>query len=304
MDPQQQRYLEAMGIQLWQRRDASPPAAAEASLAPTVAPEPQAVGTLDADETKSALPQTAPATAPRVVESRPQAVDDDIPAWLDEAPPLEAPLFDLEEGTFDVSNFLPEAAAPQPDAIASLDWTALQQRVRDCTACPELVANRSQTVFGVGNPQAEWMVIGEAPGADEDQQGEPFVGKAGQLLNAMLHALGLKRQQVYIANVLKCRPPNNRDPLPEEAAACAAYLQRQIALVQPKVILVVGRIAAQNLLKVATPIGKLRGTVHRYQGQIPLVVTYHPAYLLRSPSEKRKAWDDLCLARGVVEAGH
>lgn len=291
-----------MGIQLWERRDASPPAAGETSLGPTVVPEPQAVKTLDAEGTKLVLPQGTPATTQRIDEFSAQPVDDAIPAWLDEAPPLEAPLFDLEEGEFDVSDFLPEAAAPLLEAISSLDWVALQQRVRDCTACPELVANRSQTVFGVGNTQADWMVIGEAPGTDEDQQGEPFVGKAGQLLNAMLHALGLKRQQVYIANVLKCRPPNNRDPLPEEAAACAAYLQRQIALVQPKVILVVGRIAAQNLLKVATPIGKLRGTVHRYQGQIPLVVTYHPAYLLRSPSEKRKAWGDLCLARSVVEA--
>jgi uracil-DNA glycosylase family 4 len=302
MDSQQQRYLEAMGIQLWQRRDASPPAAGETASASAVVAEPQAVVPLPAEESRLAPPQATPATPASVADSQPQAVDDGIPAWLDEAPPLEAPLFDLKEGEFDVSDFLPEDVAPQPEAISSLDWSALQQRVDDCTACPELVANRSQTVFGVGNPQADWMVIGEAPGADEDQQGEPFVGKAGQLLNAMLHALGLKRQQVYIANVLKCRPPNNRDPLPEEAAACAAYLQRQIALVQPKVILVVGRIAAQNLLQVSTPIGKLRGTVHRYQGQIPLVVTYHPAYLLRSPSEKRKAWDDLCLAKSVVEA--
>jgi DNA polymerase len=147
------------------------------------------------------------------------------------------------------------------------------------------------------------MIIGEAPGADEDKQGEPFVGKAGQLLNAMLHALGLKRQQVYVANVLKCRPPNNRDPQPQEVAACEAFLKRQIALVQPKVILVVGRIAAQNLLKVETPIGKLRGTVHKLDGNIPVVVTYHPAYLLRSPSEKRKSWADLCLARNVIESG-
>jgi len=302
MDPQQRLYLDAMGIQLWERRDVTPGAemdgqqgmgqGVEVSLEP---------GTLDlAPETS---PQTAITPQPVAVSTPPDAADDPIPAWLDEAPPLEAPLFDIVEGDFDEADFVTESAMPAQPAVAELDWAALQQRVSDCAACPELVANRSQTVFGVGNPQAEWMVIGEAPGADEDQQGEPFVGKAGQLLNAMLNALGLQRQQVYIANVLKCRPPNNRDPKPEEAAACAAFLQRQIALVRPKVILVVGRIAAQNLLQVETPIGKLRGRVHRYGGRIPLVVTYHPAYLLRSPSEKGKAWDDLCLARGVVEAG-
>ena len=195
---------------------------------------------------------------------------------------------------------LPETAAP--DDVAVLDWPALQQRVAACTACDELVASRSQTVFGVGNPKAELLVIGEAPGADEDRQGEPFVGRAGQLLNAMLAAIGLQRGEVYIANVLKCRPPNNRDPKPDEAAACAAYLQRQIALIQPKVILVVGRIAAQNLLHIDTPIGKLRGSVHRLDNGVPVVVTYHPAYLLRSPQEKRKAWADLCLARSTLHS--
>jgi uracil-DNA glycosylase, family 4 len=188
------------------------------------------------------------------------------------------------------------------DDIASLDWTALQQRVQHCTLCSELAASRTQTVFGVGDRQAQWLVIGEAPGADEDAQGEPFVGRAGQLLNAMLQAIGLQREQVYIANVLKCRPPNNRDPKPDEAAHCEPYLQRQIALLQPQLILVVGRVAAQNLLKTDTPIGKLRGSVHRYN-DIPLVVTYHPAYLLRSPGEKRKAWDDLRLAVHTLQQG-
>lgn len=188
------------------------------------------------------------------------------------------------------------------DGIAALDWTALQQRVQHCTLCSELAASRTQTVFGVGDRQAQWLVIGEAPGADEDAQGEPFVGRAGQLLNAMLQAIGLQREQVYIANVLKCRPPNNRDPKPDEAAHCEPYLQRQIALLQPQLILVVGRVAAQNLLKTDTPIGKLRGSVHRYN-DIPLVVTYHPAYLLRSPGEKRKAWDDLRLAVHTLQQG-
>jgi uracil-DNA glycosylase family 4 len=140
-------------------------------------------------------------------------------------------------------------------------------------------------------------VIGEAPGKDEDQQGEPFVGRAGQLLNAMLQAIGLKREQVYIANILKCRPPNNRDPRPEEVVCCEPYLLRQIALIKPGIILAVGRISAQNLLQTDTPIGKLRGKVHRFRDTgIPLVATYHPAYLLRSPVEKRKAWQDLQLA--------
>lgn len=179
--------------------------------------------------------------------------------------------------------------------VSVLGWEDLRRWVAICERCPELVTNRTQTVFGVGNAHAHWLVIGEAPGADEDRQGEPFVGRAGQLLNAMLWAIGLKREQVYIANVLKCRPPNNRDPKPEEAANCEPYLKRQIALLKPRIILVVGRIAAQNLLKTDTPIGKLRGHVHRY-GDIPLIVTYHPAYLLRSPHEKRKAWHDLQLA--------
>ena len=174
------------------------------------------------------------------------------------------------------------------------DWDTLQAEVRDCSAC-ELHMTRRQTVFGVGNRQADWMVIGEAPGEQEDIKGEPFVGPAGLLLNEMLHAIGLKRQDVYIANVLKCRPPRNRDPDPEEAACCEAFLMRQLALVRPKIVLAVGRIAAQNLLKTTVAIGKLRGAVHDYHG-VPLVVTYHPAYLLRSPLEKRKAWDDLLLA--------
>jgi uracil-DNA glycosylase family 4 len=175
-----------------------------------------------------------------------------------------------------------------------LDWDDLEARVTGCTACP-LHQGRTQTVFGVGNREAEWMVIGEAPGEQEDLQGEPFVGRAGQLLNEMIRAVGLRREAVYIANVIKCRPPKNRDPAPDEAAACEEYLKGQVALIKPKIILAVGRIAAQNLLKTGTAIGKLRGQVH-YYGQIPLVVTYHPAYLLRSQTEKRRAWEDLKLA--------
>jgi DNA polymerase len=156
-------------------------------------------------------------------------------------------------------------------------------------------------VFGVGDRHAQWMVIGEAPGADEDRQGEPFVGRAGQLLNSMLKAIGLKREQVFIANILKSRPPNNRDPKPEEVQACIPYLFRQIELVNPRLILCVGRIAAQTLLETDTPIGKLRGQLHRIAGNRPMIVTYHPAYLLRSPGEKRKSWADLLLALRTFE---
>lgn len=188
-------------------------------------------------------------------------------------------------------------SSPQQDRqVAQASWDELANAVRGCTLC-SLHTSRTQTVFGVGNLRAEWMVIGEAPGADEDKQGEPFVGRAGQLLNSMLQAMGFPREQVFIANVLKCRPPGNRDPKPEEVACCTPYLARQIELVNPRVILCVGRIAAQNLLNTDTPIGKLRGQVHRLGAQQrPVVVTYHPAYLLRSPGEKRKAWDDLQLA--------
>lgn len=190
-------------------------------------------------------------------------------------------------------------ASPTPTPSADGDWNVLEKEALGCTKCA-LHTTRTRVVFGVGNRGARWMVIGEAPGADEDRQGEPFVGRAGQLLNEMLLAAGVSREQVYIANILKCRPPENRDPKPEESASCEGYLQRQIALVKPGLLLAVGRIAAQRLLVTDTPIGKLRGTVHHYGATaIPLVVTYHPAYLLRSPGQKRKSWDDLCLARAT-----
>jgi len=189
---------------------------------------------------------------------------------------------------------------------AGLGWEALEQAVRECRRCP-LHQTRTQGVFGVGNRKASWLVIGEAPGADEDRQGEPFVGRAGQLLNSMLRAMGLAREQVYIANILKSRPPNNRDPRPEEVRECIPYLYRQIELIDPRLILCVGRIAAQTLLGTDTPIGKLRGKLHHLAPvhptgrPRPMVVTYHPAYLLRSPAEKRKAWGDLVLAMQTYE---
>jgi len=194
----------------------------------------------------------------------------------------------------------PAAAADdsaQAAEISGLDWEPLRARVLACTRC-ELHKQRTQAVFGVGNREAQWLIIGEAPGADEDRQGEPFVGRAGKLLDNMLAAIGLKREEVYIANIVKCRPPNNREPLPEEAQSCAPYLARQIALIKPKIILAVGRIAAQNLLKTDRPVGTLRGKRFNYDAtDIPIIVTYHPAYLLRSPQEKRKAWQDLLFAK-------
>ena len=203
-------------------------------------------------------------------------------------------------------------AAPAPAALPAahgpalaLDWPALREAVAGCRACG-LCEGRTQTVFGVGHEQAHWMIVGEAPGEQEDRQGEPFVGPAGQLLDRMLAALGLSRseggpeRQVFIANTLKCRPPRNRNPEPAELAQCWPYLQRQIALVQPKIILAMGRFAVNALLGSGEAIGKLRGQVHQHQG-IPVIVTYHPAYLLRNPADKARSWADLCLAAAVLE---
>ena len=204
----------------------------------------------------------------------------------------------------------PASNPPQPRAtpviasmgpeVAALDWVALRERVASCRAC-RLCESRTQTVFGVGHPQAHCMIVGEAPGEKEDLQGEPFVGAAGQLLDRMLQAIGLTRgeapaaQQVYIANTLKCRPPRNRNPEPDELARCSAYLHRQIELVQPRLLLAMGRFAVQTLLESQEPIGRLRGRVHRWR-HLPVVVSYHPAYLLRNPADKARAWADLCLA--------
>jgi uracil-DNA glycosylase len=207
----------------------------------------------------------------------------------------------------------PAASAPSPavvdrSAVAALGWPELRAAVAACTAC-SLCETRRQTVFGVGHEQAHWMIVGEAPGEQEDAQGEPFVGAAGQLLDAMLRALSLARggdgppeRRVYIANTLKCRPPRNRNPSPEEMAKCEPFLVRQIELVRPRIIVAMGKFAVQALLRSTEPVGKLRGRVHQYQG-VPLIVTYHPAYLLRTLTEKARAWEDLCLAAEVAERG-
>lgn len=188
-----------------------------------------------------------------------------------------------------------DAPRDTPDDPSRMDWDALQATVARCRAC-DLHRGRTQTVFGTGDRTARWMIIGEAPGVQEDRRGEPFVGRAGQLLNAMLLAAGFRRHEVYIANVVKCRPPDNRDPRPEEAACCAPFLERQIELVAPQLILAVGRVAAQRLLQTDAPVGRLRGRLHRVGAGVPLIVTYHPAYLLRTPREKHKVWQDLQLA--------
>ncbi|HEX7080121.1 MAG TPA: uracil-DNA glycosylase family protein [Gammaproteobacteria bacterium] len=213
-----------------------------------------------------------------------------IPVWSLRHPPAAAGEKAAET---------PANVADTPANAAPVDaddaWSALRREVEACTRCA-LARGRTQTVFGVGRRDASLMVVGEAPGAEEDRQGEPFVGPAGQLLNAMLRAIGFARGDVYIANVLKCRPPHNRDPRPEEAVACSAYLDRQIELVRPRAMLAVGRISAQWLLQTDRPVGRLRGVVHRYgERGIPLVVTYHPAYLLRTPAAKAKSWQDLCM---------
>jgi DNA polymerase len=209
------------------------------------------------------------------------------------------------------------ALAERAAHIATLAWGPLREAVAACTACG-LCESRKQTVFGVGHAQADWMIVGEAPGEQEDLQGEPFVGPAGQLLDQMLRAVGLSRRadsgeggqddlagdparRVFIANTLKCRPPRNRNPEPDEMARCEPFLKRQVALVQPKLILLMGRFAVKQLLKSDEAVGKLRGRVHRYEG-IPVIVTYHPAYLLRNLPEKAKAWDDLCLAKATADA--
>jgi DNA polymerase len=216
----------------------------------------------------------------------------DVYVRRDRSPPLSSPTITGENALMKpLPVTLP--VADNGNVPADVEWEGLIQQVQQCTLC-DLHTTRTQTVFGVGKRTASLMFIGEAPGAEEDRQGEPFVGNAGQLLNEMLRAIRLQRADVYIANILKCRPPGNRDPKPEEAALCAPYLQRQIELIQPKLLIAVGRIAAQRLLQTDTALARLRLKQHLHPVfNIPVIVTYHPAYLLRTPQDKRKAWEDL-----------
>ena len=300
LDERQRAMLAEMGIKLW-----APSAPRVAGIAPEKeaarAGETSAGAEFDSKPTPTARLQT-PAAAPIV---RP-------PVRAIAAPLPTAPAAPV-----------PTALGPRPEGVADMDWPQLEATVAACRACG-LCAGRTQTVFGVGSRTADWMVIGEAPGENEDRQGQPFVGQAGKLLDNMLAAIGLSRQVedtpesvaasahpacaegqkslkrgVYIANVVKCRPPGNRNPQPDEIAQCEPYLRRQVALVQPKVILAMGRFAVQSLLQTGEPIGRLRGRVHHYAG-VPVIVTYHPAYLLRALPDKAKAWQDLCLALEVM----
>lgn len=216
-------------------------------------------------------------------------------------PRAEHPLPGSSGAAERVAPMVPTEAAAREASIGAMDWVALKQAVPACTAC-SLHAGRKQAVFGVGDERADWLLVGEAPGAEEDRLGEPFVGQAGRLLDAMLDALALKRgQNVYIANVLKCRPPGNRNPEAGEVAQCTPFLLRQIALIEPRLIVAMGRFAAQTLLATDATIASLRGRVHRYAG-VPLIVTYHPAYLLRNLPDKAKAWADLVFARRTLAA--
>ncbi len=255
-EERRRRYLSAMGVAVWELRPGREPGGETSSGAQPPRPEPAPDAGPGQEEAALALSKPLGA----VVTGADQA----------------------ESGTMD-----------RASRVARMDWGELRAAVAACRDCG-LCETRTQTVFGVGDQEADLMVIGEAPGADEDREGEPFVGRAGQLLNRMLAAIGFAREQVYIANVLKCRPPGNRDPSAEESLRCEAYLIRQVDLVRPRIILAVGRIAAQHLLRTDVSVGRLRGRWFELgQPGVPLRVTYHPAYLLRSPEQKAKAWEDL-----------
>jgi uracil-DNA glycosylase len=265
----------------------------EVAKAPVSTP-PDDRNEIDATASSAVLPSPELANEARAAATSKRA--DDTSA--DVEPPFFDPTEDLP-WTDDVSTPASTVAAEiAQDDVHTLDWTALEARVSDCQRC-RLCERRTNAVFGVGDREADWMLIGEAPGENEDKQGEPFVGQAGKLLDNMLRALTLSRESnVYIANVIKCRPPGNRNPELDEVARCEPYLQRQVELVKPKVIVALGRFAAQSLLKSEGSIASMRGRIHEYQG-VPVIVTYHPAYLLRSLPDKAKAWADLCLARGA-----
>jgi len=273
-----------MGVDIWRRRALDD--VIDSSAEPVVARRASDAGAEPAiaHRAASALADVvAPVRVAPALEKAPRATH--APAKAS----IEAPAEALAK----------EARGDRPSFTGG--WSEMRRAVSECSAC-DLHRTRTRTVFGVGDTSADWMLIGEAPGEQEDRQGEPFVGPAGQLLDAMLLAVGLSREQVYIANIIKCRPPGNRDPSPAESAHCRQWLERQIELVSPRVIMAVGGVAAKNLLGVEEPMWKLRGRVHRYRG-IALVAGYHPAYLLRSPGEKRKAWQDLRLVMQVLESG-
>jgi DNA polymerase len=280
LDARQRAMLAEMGVRVW-------------------APKPQPAA-VPVDEGAGGSKPTF-VQAPQRAEPEPKAAPGAAAQRPVEPAPALAPVARPVAGPAQLPAHA-EAGVSRLAGVATMDWSALQAAVADCRACG-LCQGRTKTVFGVGDTQSDWMIVGEAPGENEDQQGEPFVGAAGQLLDNMLLAVGRSRtgegeKGAYIANVIKCRPPANRNPQPAEVAQCEPYLARQVALVQPKVIIAMGRFAVQSLLKTSDPIGRLRGQVHHYEG-VPVIVTYHPAYLLRTPTDKGKAWADLCLAMEV-----
>ena len=293
LDDRQRAMLAEMGIRLFEPLPAAAPAATGTSAAPAAtgtSAAPAATGTTVASGAPS---RSAAAAASAASSASTQAVHSGAAPTPATSPTPPIPRPAPPSGRLPAS--APATLGPPPSGIEALDWDGLEQAVSGCQACG-LCQGRRQTVFGVGDRQADWMIVGEAPGEQEDLRGEPFVGNAGQLLDSMLKAVGLDRgHRVYIANVIKCRPPGNRNPEPSEVAQCEPFLRRQIALVQPRIILAMGRFAVQSLLATQEPIGKLRGRLHQYEG-VPVVVTYHPAYLLRNLPDKAKAWADLCLA--------
>ncbi len=288
----QRAMLEAMGVQLWAPGDApvresgagaTVAVANDAGVAPVAASVPRIAGDDHGVSDRRASAQVKP------------------PAREPSPPPLTHAASTQTSPSWPVP-----ADADREHTIAGMAWPALREAVAGCRAC-SLCESRRKTVFGVGNEQAHWMIVGEAPGEQEDARGEPFVGTAGQLLDGMLRAIGLTREpaaaekQVFIANTLKCRPPRNRNPSPQELALCRPFLLRQVALVKPRIILAMGRFAVQSLLGTDEAIGRLRGKLHQFAG-VPLIVTYHPAYLLRQLGDKARAWEDLCFAASVVES--
>ncbi|SAK66898.1 phage SPO1 DNA polymerase--like protein [Caballeronia hypogeia] len=302
-----ERLIEELGIgPVWVRRGManSPAMPAPRAEASTPVVEDAPVAAASAEVERAPQPPAAPASKARKIEAPASAELRQAPAAPaqpsppthaePDLPPLDA--YDDLPWTDEAPAHAEPAIVEAPSDVHTLDWDALAERVANCERC-RLCERRTNTVFGVGDREADWMLIGEAPGENEDKQGEPFVGQAGKLLDNMLRALTLSRQSnVYIANVIKCRPPGNRNPELDEVARCEPYLQRQVELVKPKVIVAMGRFAAQSLLKNEASIASMRGRVHEYRG-VPVIVTYHPAYLLRSLQDKSKAWADLCLAR-------
>ncbi|CAG4886534.1 uracil-DNA glycosylase [Paraburkholderia gardini] len=280
--------LEELGLApMWVRRGMRPSVETTASVeAVSTASTTEASGSAG---TTLSLQDTSPREAGMSTRIQQPPAGADESAWLDDVS-AEPPVLTR------TNRIVVDAQADTSTSVATLDWDTLSARVAACERC-RLCEKRTNTVFGVGDRNADWMLIGEAPGENEDRLGEPFVGQAGKLLDNMLRSLTLARDtNVYIANVIKCRPPGNRNPEPDEVARCEPYLQRQVSLVKPKVIVALGRFAAQSLLKTQASISSLRGRVHEYEG-VPVIVTYHPAYLLRSLPDKAKAWADLCLAR-------